>query len=453
MSLLNLLNIGSIGASAGQAGVNVAASNLSNVATEGYNRRSAAIRPELGLTQSSQRRIVEPYVERRLLNAQSSAGEAEAEGLTLQTLDIVFTDGAGSMGSALDAFQASMQELASRPNDMAVREQVLGNANNVATAFQNASAGLDQAHLDANERIRGGVDEVNQRLRQVGALSAQINKAEITGNEASDLRDRRDVLVREISERVPVTVVEQGSTGYSLTLNGSQSLVSPEGKVSELTVTDVSGDARITKMAAGVAVDVTGLVTSGTVGGSIKARDGALKEMRTKVDQLAFDFVNGYNQVHAAGVGLDSGTGRNVFVPPTGVAGAARNLTVSADVSGQPEKLAAATDVGSLPSDNRNALALSNLSSNRFATGGMTVSESLASMTARAGMAVQNANHAESFSKGALDQVMSLRDNMSGVNSDEEMVSMMRYQQAYSASLQVISVADQMLGELMNLRR
>jgi flagellar hook-associated protein 1 len=357
------------------------------------------------------------------------------------------------MGSALDAFQASMQELASRPNDMSVREQVLGNANNVATAFQNASAGLDQAHADANERIRGGVDEVNQRLRQVGSLSAQINKAEITGNEASDLRDQRDVLVREIAERVPVTVVEQGSTGFSLTLGGSQSLVSPEGKVSELTVTDVNGDARITKKAAGVEVDVTNLVSSGTVGGSIKARDGALKEMRTKVDQLAFDFANNYNTTHSAGVGLDGSGPSNVFVPPAGVAGAARNMAVSADVSGQPAKLAAALDVGSLPSDNRNAIALSNLSSARVATGGMSLSESLASMTARAGMAVQNANQAEAFSSGALDQVTALRDSMSGVNSDEEMVSMMRYQQAYSASLQVISVADQMLGELMNLRR
>lgn len=453
MSLLKLLNTGSIGASAGQAGVNVAASNLSNVATAGYNRRTANIRPELGLTQDGSRRVVEPFVERRLLNAHASAGEAKAEGLTLGSLDTVFADGPGGMGNAIDEFQASMQELASRPNDMSVREKVLGNANGVASAFQNAAAGLDQAHADANERIRGGVDEVNQRLRQVGSLTTQINKAEITGVEASDLRDQRDVLVREIAERVPVSVIEQGNTGFSLTLSGSQSLVSPEGKISELTVSDINGDARITKVAAGVAVDVTGLVNSGTVGGSIKARDGALKEMRGKLDQLAFDFANQYNTTHAAGVGLDGASGRNVFVQPASVSGAARNLTVSADVSGQPGNLAAASDPASLPSDNRNAIALSNLSSGRFATGGLTINESLASMTARAGMAIQNANQAESFSSGALEQVTALRDSMSGVNSDEEMVSMMRYQQAYSASLHVISVADQMLGELMNLRR
>lgn len=453
MSLLNLLNIGSIGASAGQAGVNVAATNLSNIATEGYNRRTAAIRPEVGLTQSSSRRVVEPFVERRLLTAQSSAGEAKAETATLSSLDTIFSEGDGSVGNALDSFQASMQELAARPGDLAVREQVLGNANNVATAFQNAAAGLDQARSDANERVRGGVDEVNQRLRQIGALSAQINKAEIAGVEASDLRDRRDGLVGEIAQRIPVTVVEQGSTGYSLTLNGAQSLISAEGKVSELTVSDVDGDARITKMAAGVSVDVTGLVNSGTVGGSIKARDGALKEVRGKLDQLAFDFSSKYNEVHRNGVGLDGSTALDVFVQPPAVDGAARNLTVSAQVSGQPDKLAAASSAGSLPSDNRNALALSELSGTRFATGGISVTESLAALTARAGMAVQNANQAEAFSSGALEQVSSLRESMSGVNSDEEMVSMMRYQQAYSASLQVISVADQMMGELLNLRR
>jgi len=453
MSLLNLLNIGSIGASTGQAGVTVAATNLSNIATEGYNRRSAALRPEVGLSQSSSRRAVEPFVERRLLIAQSSASETQAESAALQSLDTIFADGDGSVGNALDNFQASMQELAARPGDLAVREQLLGNANNVATAFQNAAAGLDQARGDANERVRGGVDEVNQRLRQVGALSTQINKAEIGGVEASELRDRRDGLVREISERIPVTVIESGSNGFSLTLNGSQSLVSADGKVSELSVTEGNGDARITKIAAGVAVDVTSMVNSGSVGGNIKARDGALTEMRTKLDQLAFDFSTKYNEVHRGGVALDGAAGRNVFVEPTAVAGAARNLTVSADVAGQPEKLAAATDAATLPADNRNALALSNLSSARFATGGMSVTEALATLTARAGMAVQSAGQAEAFSTGALEQVSALRESVSGVNSDEEMVMMMRYQQAYSASLQVISVADQMMGELLNLRR
>jgi flagellar hook-associated protein 1 FlgK len=456
MSLLGILNTGSIGVNASQQGVQVAATNLSNVATEGYTRRQASIRPETGISESGNaRRMMDSFVERRLLSARSASGEASAESLALGSLDAVFAEGEGGLGSSIDQFQASLTELSSRPNDMAVREQVLARAGNVASSFQNAAAGLDQARADSNQRITGAVDEVNQRLRQIAGLTGQIAKSEITGVEASDLRDRRDVLVREVAERVPVTTVESDNgSQFSLLLGGSQTLVAPDGKLSELKATSNNGsDVRVTKMAAGQEVDITNMLNSGSIGGQIKARDGALKQITQKLDQLAYDFQQQYNQVHEGGVALDGSTGNSLFEPLTSVSGAASQITLSADIIGQPELLAASMDAAALPSDNRNAISLSNLSSTGFALGGMTVTEALASLTGAAGMAVQNASHGESFASGALEQVEALRENSSAVSSDEEMVSMMKYQRAYEASLQVIQVADQMMGELMNLRR
>ncbi len=295
---------------------------------------------------------------------------------------------------------------------------------------------------------------MNQRLRQISTLTSQINRSEVGGGEAGDLRDRRDTLVREVAERVPVTTIEQDNGAqFTLLLSGSQTLVSPDGKVSELSVTDSSGDVRVTKMAAGQAVDVTNLLSSGSIGGQLKARDGALKKIEQRIDQLAFDFQEEYNQVQSAGVALDGSSGTNLFEPLTVVEGAAAQFSVAADIVGRPELLAAASDVASLPSDNRNALALTALTVAPIALGGMTVTEALASLTGSAGMAVQSAMQAESFASGALEQVAALRDSMSGVSSDEEMVSMMRYQRAYEASLQIIQIADQMMGELLNMRR
>jgi len=51
-----------------------------------------------------------------------------------------------------------------------------------------------------------------------------------------------------------------------------------------------------------------------------------------------------------------------------------------------------------------------------------------------------------------MTQIQSLHDNVSSVSSDEEMVHMMAYQRSYQASLKVVQTADEMLGELMNLR-
>lgn len=455
MSLLGLLNTGLVGTRAGQAGTSVAATNLTNVGTDGYTRKQASIRPELSGASSNTGgyRVVEPFVERRLLSARSASGEASAEALTLQPLDTIFADGEGTLGTAIDNFQASMQELSSRPGDMAVREQVLARAGQVSSAFKNVAAGLKQVRTDANQRIVGAVDEVNQRLRQIASLGGQINKAEAGGGEAGDLRDRRDALVREVAERVPVTVLEQDKASFTLMLAGSQQLVTPDGKVNELSVTDNSGDLRVTKITAGQPVDVTSLFTTGSIGGQLKARDGALKTLSDKVDQLAFDFASQYNQVQQGGFALDGSAGVPLFEPMSTVSGAALNIDISSSIAGQPELLAAASDPALLPSDNGNALAFTQLTVAPIALGGMTVTEALASLTGSAGMAVQTANQAEQFASGALEQVSALRESVSGVSSDEEMVSMMKYQRTYEASLQIIQVADQMMQSLLDLRR
>ena len=236
-------------------------------------------------------------------------------------------------------------------------------------------------------------------------------------------------------------------------LGGSHQLVSADGKVSELsTVVGDDGGMRIEKIAAGARTDVTNLVNGGSIGGAIKARQGALTQAQTRLDQLAYDIAQKYNEVHAQGYGLDGETGRNLFVQLDGPSGAAEQLAVSSDVAGSPEKIAAATQGDMLPSDNRNSLALAALSSTPFANGGMTVTEALASLVGFAGSAVQSASQAETFATGALEQVQALHDNVAGVSTDEEMIAMMKYQRAYEASLKVIQVADQMLSDLLNIR-
>ena len=454
MSINGIFNAGVKGMAATQLATQVSAGNISNAATVGYTRRSASIQPDQSLIGGANaRRVNEPFIERRLLNARSGSGEAQTERLSLEVLDQVFAEGDGTVGSALDAFQVSMQNLAARPEDVATRQQVLTNASQLSSAFANAAAQLNTARADSNSRVGEGVQQVNQRLHQIAKLGVEIQQAEVSGVEASDLRDQRDLLIGEVAERVPVTVIDQGNGQINLLLGGSHQLVSADGKVSELsTAVDGNGGMRIEKVAAGARTDVTNLVNGGSIGGAIKARQGALTEAQTRLDQLAYDISQQYNEVHAQGYGLDGETGRNLFVQLDGPSGAAEQLAVSSDVAGSPEKIAAATQGDTLPSDNRNSLALAALSSTPFATGGMTVTEALASLVGFAGSAVQSAGQAETFATGALEQVQALHDNVSGVSTDEEMIAMMKYQRAYEASLKVIQVADQMLSDLLNIR-
>ncbi|MDH5233094.1 MAG: flagellar hook-associated protein FlgK, partial [Gammaproteobacteria bacterium] len=52
-----------------------------------------------------------------------------------------------------------------------------------------------------------------------------------------------------------------------------------------------------------------------------------------------------------------------------------------------------------------------------------------------------------------LEQALEYKYSISGVNLDEEAANLLRYQQAYTASAQVVSAADQMFQTLLNAIR
>lgn len=454
MSIASILNNGVKGLNATQVATQASANNVANAATVGYTRRTTQIQPGHSLiSNSGTKRVVEPFIEKRLLGAKSSFGEASAQTNAVGVLDNVFAEGAGSIGDALDAFQVSMAHLGARPEDASTRQEVLSTASNLTTAFGNASAQLKTAKAEANQAVSSALTQVNDRLHQIAGLGSEIQKAEISGEEASELRDQRDVLIGEVAQRVPVTVLDQGNGQISLMLGGSHQLVTPDGKVGELSaVVGDGGNMRIQKTVAGALVDVTDQVKSGSVGGQLKARAGALTEAEKKLDQLANDITNAYNGVHKAGFGTDGAGGRNLFAEQPSVSGSAENFAVSIDVMDQPGNIAAASTATTTPSDNRNALALASVASAPLAFGGETVMDALASLIGYSGGIVQNAQQTESFSSGALQQVEALHQSVSGVSSDEEMVEMMKHQRAYQMALKVISVADEMMSSLLNIR-
>jgi flagellar hook-associated protein 1 len=254
---------------------------------------------------------------------------------------------------------------------------------------------------------------------------------------------------------LPVNVVTTDRGAITLMLAGSRTLVDEDGGVHLLQAqTDTtSGDVRIYRQTAGATEDITGLITSGSIGGTIAARDGGLADARSALDQLALDASNAYNTQHAAGVGLDGNTGRNMFTPLASAAGAASQLSVSSDVLGHPEFLAGAQDANSLPGDNRNAQLLLAVRDQKVALGGtVTAQQAFSSLVAAGGTASRSAQDASDHANTTLAQIDALREAVSGVSTDEEMVSLMKFQRAYQASLRVVETADSMLSSLLNMR-
>ncbi len=93
-------------------------------------------------------------------------------------------------------------------------------------------------------------------------------------------------------------------------------------------------------------------------------------------------------------------------------------------------------------SDNRNGLKLSSLASAELiGEPGVTYNNAYASIVLEIGARQSEANVQRSAAQSLLDQSIATRESISGVNLDEEAANLIRLEQAYNASAQVISVA------------
>ena len=103
--------------------------------------------------------------------------------------------------------------------------------------------------------------------------------------------------------------------------------------------------------------------------------------------------------------------------------------------------------------DNSNALDLADLKdANTMSNGSETFNESIVSWAASLGTDVNTVINALSFAQVSLEELQSQRDNVSGVNLDEELVKMIQFQRSYQMAAKLISMADELLVALMQVK-
>lgn len=134
----------------------------------------------------------------------------------------------------------------------------------------------------------------------------------------------------------------------------------------------------------------------------------------------------------------------------------ARTIAVDASLSADPSRIAAAqADLTAglvSPGDGRNAASLAALGQARLLAGGTeTPAEFLGEIGATVGAAGRAARTQADLMEAVVQAVGARRQGASGVNLDEELTDMVRYQHAYEASARFISTVDEMLEALLRL--
>ena len=152
-----------------------------------------------------------------------------------------------------------------------------------------------------------------------------------------------------------------------------------------------------------------------------------------------------------AGIVYDPATGGDVFPTPGGL-----DYGYSMQLSGSPaagDEFSTEYNTGGI-GDNRNALLMSALANNKLmANGTASINDSYNSLVADVGTGTKQAELNMLAQNRVLDQAISRREAISGVNLDDEAANLVRFQQAYQAAAQLISVANSLFDTLLNTVR
>ena len=440
-------------------GLNVTGQNITNVNTPGYVKRDPLLETRaLGtattgsVTATGLRRATDVYIERRELSARGSASAASEHDKQLGSVEAIFNDlGATGMGSALDNLFASFSALASNPNDPTSRTAVLGAASALADRANAMAGTLADSSNELLKQAQATAEEINKKAQSIAALNQRIVVAQTQGEDAADLKDQRNNLLLGLSDLVDIKTIT--SDNGSIIVQASGSTLVEGGDARSLSV-DLHADGSLKLSStsvggSGTTTEVTQFLTGGKLAGIKETRDVDIFDIGQKLDQLVFDVANAVNTQHAAGFGQDGVSGRNLFDVGGVPQGAARAIKLSADVAGNPAAVAAAGNATSVPGGSDNAVALADVF-NTPLSNGRTAAETYGDIVGTVGQRKSAAQQSVETQQAIKEQVQAMRESVSGVSLDEEMVSLTKYQRAYEAAGRVLSTVDELMQELLN---
>jgi flagellar hook-associated protein 1 FlgK len=457
-SLMSLLNTARDALNAQSYGLDVTGQNISNVNTPGYVRRSPILETQaLGSTTTGSvkigglQRATDVYTESATYQANGAAAAANTRDQALTSVESLFNDTSGqglatSLGNVFSSFSA----LAANPTDATTRANVLSAADAFSQRVNQTANSLAQTSNDLLKQGQETVSEINQRATDIAKLNTQIQAAQAQGNDASDLLDQRDAKLSDLSKLVDVHTITDNQG--NLIVQASGATIVNGGTASSLSVgLAADGSMQILSNQPSANSDVTQFLTGGSLAGIKQARDVDIASVSSQLDQFTYDVATAINTQHAAGYGTDGGTGRNLFDIPATATGAARAISLSADVAGHPERVAAASSAATTPGGSDNAAALSGLADLSIASGNTeTAANAYGDLVGNVGEMKASSARNVSTQTAVQQQAQTMQQSLSGVSLDDEMVALTKYQNAYGAATKVLNTVDQMMSDLMN---
>ena len=328
IGLTSLFDIARSALTTSQQALAVTGHNVANVNTPGYSRQEAVLteRPPIngqpgmagtGVQAIAIRRNVDQFVNRQLTTSEQNLGRLSVSREELFRLQNIFGDtNDQGIAARLNDFFGGLQDVSTSPRELPARSVLLAKASQLASSFNQVSSDLSTARQSLNFQVKQTVTEINSLSNQIAELNTKVVTAEVSGQNANDLRDQRDLALNELAKRIDVTAVESSTGALSIFAARGQVLVE-SGSVRQLSaVEDLEngGQVSVGYLTGGTRpLSIDSLISNGRLRSLLDLRDTTVNDLQQSFDRMAGTFVNAVNQIHRQGFGLDGSTKQDFF--------------------------------------------------------------------------------------------------------------------------------------------
>ncbi len=462
----------------------VVSDNLANAMTPGYGVRSLELSARVlgdagGVKVVGVNRNSDPQLlaDRRMAGAEQSFNSAKAQFLERFEGVLGTPDKAGSLTARLADFENAIISASSRPDAVERLSMVLQTADEFTNGLADASKLLQTTRTDADITIGNQVERLNGALQDLDTLNTRIVTQNLLGRDTSSMLDQRQSLIDEISEIVPVQIMEQRDGGIALYSAGGAVLL--DGKPAEIEFSPAALVTPYMSLAGGqlsgitvngVDIDVSsdsGLLRGGSLAAQFAIRDELAPDAQAQLDAIARDMMERFEDPNvdptlgATDPGLFTDGG--LAFDPLSEVGLSERLSINALVDpaqgGGIWRLRdglGATAVG----DPGNATLFQNYSdalsgrripaSGSFGLGVFSAVELTAGLQSQIGAENLLVGRQLAFASNQFTEFQQL-ELQQGVDSDAELQKLLLIEQAYAANARVIRAADEMMQQLLGI--
>ncbi|ABL01048.1 flagellar hook-associated protein FlgK [Pelobacter propionicus] len=453
MGLSSAMEIGKRGLIIYQVATEVTGENIANVNTEGYSRQRVILETSpptthngfplgTGVKISTVERYYDSLLQQQLVTANSASGYDTLCSEVLQQIEPSFNELTNDgIGSAITNYFQAWEDLSTNASGTTERQVLLSQAQVLVESFNSVSTTLTDTIKAQDSSLTALTADINNKLTNIATLNAQIKQTELVSGNANEMRDQRDLLVKQLAEQMGIKYTEnadgttdvyvqdstpatyylvQGNQAGSLTVGGT----SPARTV---TIDSVSGATKTVDSTLYTAQD------GGTLWATLQLRDVIIPDYIDQLDDLASTIITDVNTQHQAGFDINGDPGADFF---SGTSAATFSVSIT-----DPNNIAAAGSSAAAPGGNGNALLIADLQS------GFSISYN--TLVSQIGLDVDQAETVVEQDEAYLKQLNTLRDSKSGVSLDEELTNLVMYQRSYQASAKLITTVTEMMDTLL----